>query len=390
MQESEFQAGDRVQVLYDGEWCDCEVLEVHDGVMKARYDDGSDVEEDIDVSMRVRAVPEPLKVERGQRMQVLFEGVWSDCSILELSGDGETCTARYDDGAEEPDVDVQSRLRLPRIKLADLEVGQRFRGSVVSTPPFGVFVDIGAEKDGLVHISRMSEDRVENVEEYVMMGQEIDVWIASVEDGKFGLTMVEGLTDTGRQPQDLIPFADLPSDEWYDAVVIGTLSFGILARVTLSSGESAQGMVHISEIRDGFVEDVDLEVSEGQEIKVRVRAVDLDSHKMDLSMKDRVGSGGGEDGRRPDVDLTPFESVPGGEWLVGKVERIAPFGAFVAVTAPGTDVTAMGLVHFTCISDTYMDSAEAELEVGQSVRVRVDSVDVYNNKLDLSMIAGPP
>jgi len=61
----------------------------------------SDVEEDIDVSMRVRAVPEPLKLEKGQRMEVEYEGVWYDCDILEVGADGTTCTAKYDDGGDE-------------------------------------------------------------------------------------------------------------------------------------------------------------------------------------------------------------------------------------------------------------------------------------------------
>lgn len=43
--------------------------------------------------------------------------------------------------------------------------------------------------------------------------------------------------------------------------------------------------MHITQIRDGFVESVEDELSEGQEVQVRVTSVDVDSGKMSLSMK---------------------------------------------------------------------------------------------------------
>jgi len=384
--EADVKVGGKVQVLYEGVWYDTEVLDVGDGAIKARYDDGGDEEEDIDFSTRVRPVPEPLNLKKGSRMQVEYEGVWYDCDILEVSKDGETCTARYDDGGdEEPDVDVASRIRAPPLRLSELKVGQKFRGEVVGTPPFGCFVRIGAERDGLVHISKMSRDRVDSVEDFVMQGQMVDVWVTNVDvdSEKLGLTMVEGFTGGGRQPQDLSPFEGLPSDEWFDGVVVNTAPFGAFVKVTLPSGEAADGMVHISQLRDGFVDNVDDEVSPGQSVQVRVQSVE--NNRMSLSMKEG-GFGGGGGGRPAPVDVTPFESVSQDEWLDGKVERIAPFGAFVAVTAPGTDCTATGLVHITKIRDGFIESVEEELEVGQTVQVRIESVETMSNKLGLTMV----
>ena len=108
---------------------------------------------------------------------------------------------------EDPDVDVASHIRAPKIQLRELKIGQQFRGRVVSTHDFGCFVDIGAERDGLVHRSCMSRKGIASVKDFVMRGQMVDVWVKSVEftvkGNLLGLTMIEGLTaGGGRQQQE--------------------------------------------------------------------------------------------------------------------------------------------------------------------------------------------
>jgi len=49
---------------------------------------------------------------------------------------------------------------------------------------------------------------------------------------------------------DLTPFADLSSDEWHKGVVARTAPFGAFVTVTLDDGSSADGLVHVSKIKD--------------------------------------------------------------------------------------------------------------------------------------------
>ena len=60
--------------------------------------------------------------------------------------------------------------------------------------------------------------------------------------------------------------------------------------------------------------------------------------------------------------------------------KLVPFGAFVRV-APGIE----GLVHISELSDDHVESTEAVLGVGQSVRVKVIEVDVARRRVSLSM-----
>ncbi len=59
----------------------------------------------------------------------------------------------------------------------DLKVGQQYTGSVTRLEKFGAFVDIGAEKEGLVHISELDHDYVKHPSETVSVGDEIQVMI---------------------------------------------------------------------------------------------------------------------------------------------------------------------------------------------------------------------
>lgn len=293
------------------------------------------------------------------------------------------------DGGPEESPCKPKEMKYPPIPFDKLEVGQKYKGTVKTIRDFGAFVDIGAEGDGLLHISSIVKERVNDVSDYLEEDQEVDVWISGKkDDGKFGLTMIEGKTDGGpRAPADFGPFADLDPNEWHKGTVRNIASFGAFVTVTLEDGSEADGLVHISQIRDGFVDTVEDELSSGQEVQVRVQSVDLDRNKMSLSMKEPYGgggdfSGGGGGGAREPVDLTPFEEMPADKFITGKVARCAPFGAFVTVASEdGTE--ADGLVHITEIRDGFVENVEDELQTGQEVEVRVKSVD--NGKLSLSM-----
>jgi polyribonucleotide nucleotidyltransferase len=73
---------------------------------------------------------------------------------------------------------------------AEVEPGKLYKGLVRSIKPFGAFVEVLPGQDGLVHISELSTNRVEKVEDVVNEGDEVVVKVVSVDrDGKIKLTM---------------------------------------------------------------------------------------------------------------------------------------------------------------------------------------------------------
>ncbi len=74
---------------------------------------------------------------------------------------------------------------------AEAEVGKVYHGKVVKIADFGAFVNILPGKDGLVHISQISKDRVEKVTDYLTEGQEVEVVVLDVDRGRIKLSMKE-------------------------------------------------------------------------------------------------------------------------------------------------------------------------------------------------------
>jgi len=81
----------------------------------------------------------------------------------------------------------------------EAKLGDVFLGKVVRIMDFGAFVNILPGKDGMVHISELAEGRVENVEDVVQLGDEINVMVIGVyqSNGKISLSRRAILTGEG-------------------------------------------------------------------------------------------------------------------------------------------------------------------------------------------------
>ena len=88
--------------------------------------------------------------------------------------------------------------------VTDIEPGQIYTGKVVRIMNFGAFVELAPNKDGMVHISKLSEKRVEKVEDVVNIGDEVTVKVMEIDKmGRVNLSMRPGDLsgkDTGREP----------------------------------------------------------------------------------------------------------------------------------------------------------------------------------------------
>lgn len=81
--------------------------------------------------------------------------------------------------------------------VTDLEVGMIFTGKVVRILEFGAFVEIAPNKDGMVHISKLSDARVAKVEDVVKIGDEVRVKVLKIDTFK-------NRVDLSMKPSDLI------------------------------------------------------------------------------------------------------------------------------------------------------------------------------------------
>ena len=80
-------------------------------------------------------------------------------------------------------------------KISDVTVGQVFHGTVATIKDYGAFIDLGDGMSGLVHISQISHQRIKHPKVALKEGQEVDVKVIDVKDGKISLSIKALLDD---------------------------------------------------------------------------------------------------------------------------------------------------------------------------------------------------
>ena len=89
-------------------------------------------------------------------------------------------------------------LRTDILELKDLKPGMKLRGTVRNVVDFGAFVDIGVHQDGLVHISRLSDNFVRKPSDVVCVGDVVDVAVVEVDAAKKRIALSMLAADVGR------------------------------------------------------------------------------------------------------------------------------------------------------------------------------------------------
>lgn len=91
-----------------------------------------------------------------------------------------------------PDEEMAQKARKIILAIAeDLEVGKSYEGRVERIMNFGAFVELGGGKEGMIHISKLSEKRVEKVEDVVKIGDEVVVEVIKIDDkGRVDLKLI--------------------------------------------------------------------------------------------------------------------------------------------------------------------------------------------------------
>ncbi len=90
---------------------------------------------------------------------------------------------------------LQKTVKMIEAHTKDVEVGEVYSGRVVKIAKFGAFMEILPGKEGLLHVSEISKERVANVEDVLKEGDVFDVKVISMEGGKISLSKKRLLED---------------------------------------------------------------------------------------------------------------------------------------------------------------------------------------------------
>ena len=260
-------------------------------------------------------------------------------------------------------------------RVKDLTPGMELEGKVTSIALYGIFVDIGVGRDGLVHISEMSDTRIETPSDVVKIGDPVKVRVKSIEpDGRrISLTMrskekadqPRGGGRGGRKRPELNreKIAQLKAGDVVDGTVTGIAPFGVFVDI----GIGKDGLVHISELAEGRVEKAEDAVQVGQTYTFKILELDSEGSRISLSL------------RRASREQRLLQLEPG-QIVEGTVSGIAPFGAFVDIGV-GRD----GLIHISELSNGRIEKVEDAVKAGDKVQVRVLGADPNTKRISLSL-----
>ncbi len=160
---------------------------------------------------------------------------------------------------------------------AQVEEGQQYRGEVKSLMSYGAFVDLGGV-DGMVHSTELSWRRIKHPSEVVNVGDVIDVTVKSVdkEAKRISLTYKAPDEDPWKLFTDKYAEGDVATVK-----VVSLMDFGAFAEVV----PGADGLIHVSQISVEKINKPADVLKVGDEVEAKITKVDLENHKISLSIK---------------------------------------------------------------------------------------------------------
>ncbi|WP_071130145.1 polyribonucleotide nucleotidyltransferase [Enterococcus timonensis] len=123
----------------------------------------------------IQIKPEKIKAVIGKGGDTI-NGIIAETGVkIDIDQDGKVSIASSDAAMIQKAIDLIEEL------TKDVEVGQVYMGKVVRLEKFGAFVNLIKGKDGLLHISQIAKERVNNVEDVLKLGQEIEVKVTEID-----------------------------------------------------------------------------------------------------------------------------------------------------------------------------------------------------------------
>ncbi|MBN3555933.1 30S ribosomal protein S1 [Fictibacillus nanhaiensis] len=241
------------------------------------------------------------------------------------------------------------------------EKGEIVKGTVLKVEDKHALVDISAKQDAFLPINEVSSLFIEKVSDVLNEGDQITVKVLSHTEDK--LLVSKKAVDTEKSWSELEEKFD--SKETFEVVVHDVVKGGLVVDL------GVRAFIPASMVESHFVEDF----SDYKGKSLSVKIVELDAEKGRVILSHRAVTEEAAVAKKQEI----LDRLAPGEIIEGKVQRLTDFGAFVDIG--GVD----GLVHVSQLSHNRVDNPSEVLSEGQTVKVKVLSVDRDNDRISLSI-----
>ncbi len=265
----------------------------------------------------------------------------------------------YDESKRHLSLSIKAAMSDPWDDLKEqLEVGDAVKVEVSNIEPYGVFVDLGNDIEGFLHVSEISWDKnIKHPKDYLEVGQEVDVDIVELDFEKRKLRV---------SMKNLLP---KPFDEFKSKYRVGDVVKGVVTTTTNFGAfikiDQVEGLLHNEDISwDRGVKCKDL-LNVGDEIEVKIIKIDSEKENISLSKKE--------------LEESPIQKFAknhkNGDLLNVKVRDKKDFGVFVEVE-DGVDA----LIRLEDLGKN-----PDEVNIGDEFEAAIVFIDSEKNRIRLSV-----
>ena len=241
----------------------------------------------------------------------------------------------------------------------ELEVGDAIKVTVSNIEPYGVFVDLGNDIEGFLHISEISWNKnIQNPEEFLKTGQEIDVEVIEID------------TKDRRLRVSLKKLLDKPFDKFAKKYKEGDVLKGSVATLTDFGAfiklDGIDGLLHNEDAYWNKNEKCKDLMKIGEEVEVKIAKIDREKERISLTRRGIIASPVEHFAKKYSLDSE----------ISGIVRDIKDFGIFIKI-----DNEMDALIRNEDLSPLKKE----EIKIGDSVNGVISLLDGANNKIRVSI-----
>ncbi len=241
----------------------------------------------------------------------------------------------------------------------ELEVGDAINVVVSNIEPYGVFVDLGNNIEGFLHVSEISWDKnIKHPDEYLKLGQEVDVEVIEIDTKRRRLRV---------SLKKLLarPFEQFAKNHKEGEIVKGKVAtltdFGAFIQL-----DAVDGLLHNGDAFWDKNQKCKDFLKEGEEIEVKIIKIDKEKERVSLSRKNLIAS--------PAADFAKSHQID--DDVKGKIRDIKDFGVFISLEG-GMDALIR--------SEDLAPLKKEDLKIGDEIEGVISLIDKENNRIRVSV-----
>lgn len=160
--------------------------------------------------------------------------------------------------------------------LANYKVGDAIEGKITGVVDFGAFVEFGDNLEGLIHISELAWQRIDDPKQIIKVGDKIKAVIIAIEDSKISLSLKQLVTDPWKEVNKKYKVGQKIKGK-----VLKLNPFGAFVELD----KDIHGLIHISELTDKQIGDPSEVIKEGNSYEFTIISIEPRDHRLGLSLK---------------------------------------------------------------------------------------------------------